>query len=82
MGLMDTLTGRGKDREFPFSPGAEGDADILDTLKKDHDEVAELLSQLVKSDRSAERKALLKQIKAALMPVSLKSTDPAASPVT
>jgi len=68
MGLMDTLTGRGKDREFPFSPGADEDADILDTLKKEHEEVAELLSQLVKSDRGAERKALLKQIKTALLP--------------
>ncbi|HEY3919235.1 MAG TPA: hemerythrin domain-containing protein [Stellaceae bacterium] len=65
MSLFSTL----KNRPFPFSPGAEeADADILDTLKKEHDEVAELLSQLVKSDRAAERKAQVKQIKSALIP--------------
>jgi hypothetical protein len=60
-----------KNRSFPFSPGTEegeADADILDTLKHDHEEVAEMLSQLVKSDRGAERKAILKRIKAALIP--------------
>jgi iron-sulfur cluster repair protein YtfE (RIC family) len=67
MSLLDVL--KGKSQEFPFSPGGdEANADILDTLKKEHDEVAELLSQLVKSDRAAERKALLKQIKTALVP--------------
>ena len=69
MSFLDALKGRAKHRDFPFSPGAdENDADILDTLKKEHDEVAELLSQLVKSDRGAERKALLMQIKKALVP--------------
>jgi hemerythrin superfamily protein len=69
MSVFDALTNRAKHGDFPFSPGAdEGDEDILDTLKKDHDEVAEMLSQLVKSDRAAERKAILKQIKTALMP--------------
>lgn len=38
MSFLDALKGRGKHSEFPFSPGAdENDADILDTLKKDHD---------------------------------------------
>jgi hemerythrin superfamily protein len=70
MSLIDTLKGRSKHRAFPFSPGAEeeGDADILDTLKKDHEEVAAMLSQLVKSENRAERKSLLKKIKAALVP--------------
>jgi len=69
MSFLDALKKRAKDSDFPFSPGAgEEDADILDTLKKEHDEVAEMLSQLVKSDRGAERKAILKQIKSALVP--------------
>jgi len=69
MSVFDALKNRAKHGDFPFSPGAdEGDEDILDTLKKDHDEVAEMLSQLVKSDRVAERKAILKQIKSALVP--------------
>ncbi len=69
MSFLDALKGRGKSGGFPFSPGSdEGDADILDTLKKEHDEVAEMLSQLVKSDRGAERKAILKQVKLALVP--------------
>jgi hemerythrin-like domain-containing protein len=68
MSLIDALKGRNKDSEFPFSPNEEGDADILDTLKKEHEEVAEMLSQLVKSDRGAERKAILEQIKGALVP--------------
>ncbi|HEY1507347.1 MAG TPA: hemerythrin domain-containing protein [Stellaceae bacterium] len=69
MSFLDALKGRGKSGGFPFSPGGdEADTDILDTLKKEHDEVAEMLSQLVKSDRAAERKAFLKQIKTALVP--------------
>lgn len=69
MSFLDNLKNRVKNSEFPFSPdGSESDADILDTLKKDHDEVAEMLKQLVASDRGAERKALLKQIKQALVP--------------
>lgn len=65
MSLIDALRGHSKDNE---SPEEQGDADILDTLKKEHEEVAEMLSQLVKSDRGAERKAILKQIKSALVP--------------
>jgi iron-sulfur cluster repair protein YtfE (RIC family) len=63
MSIMDMLTGKKSD----FSPG-DDDADILDTLKKEHDEVAELLKQLVASDRAAERKAILQQIRSALVP--------------
>jgi iron-sulfur cluster repair protein YtfE (RIC family) len=70
MGLISTIKNSVTKAEFPFSPGdeAEGGADILDTLKKEHDEVAEMLKQLVASDRGAERKALLGQIKTALVP--------------
>jgi hemerythrin superfamily protein len=67
MGIIDMITG--KTGNFPFSPeGDDMDADILDTLKKEHDEVAELLKQLVASDRAGERKAILQQIRQALVP--------------
>jgi hemerythrin superfamily protein len=46
----------------------DADADILDTLKQDHNDVAELLGRLVESDSAAERKKLLAAIKAALVP--------------
>jgi hemerythrin superfamily protein len=42
--------------------------DILDTLKKEHDEVKALLSKLEKSDSAPERKKLVQRIKAALVP--------------
>lgn len=44
------------------------EADILDTLKKEHDEVKELLSKLQDAEGAAERRALVKQIKQALVP--------------
>jgi hemerythrin superfamily protein len=50
-------------------PGADADTpDILDTLKKEHDEVKALLSKLEKSDSGSERKNLVQRIKAALVP--------------
>jgi hemerythrin superfamily protein len=51
-------------------PGEDADAraDILATLKKEHDEVKELLSKLQKSESGSERKNLVQQIKAALVP--------------
>ena len=51
-----------------INPRAEGEADILDTLQTEHDEVQELLAGLVDSNKAAERKSLLKQVKAALVP--------------
>ena len=47
---------------------AGGEKDILDQLKEEHEEVAELLERLVKSQRAGERKSLLAKIKAALVP--------------
>jgi len=44
------------------------EADILDTLKQEHDEVQQLLSDLQGSGNSRERKSLVRQIKAALVP--------------
>lgn len=51
-----------------LSTGEETDADILDLLQKDHDEVEDLLDKLVESRNGSERKSLLKQIKGALVP--------------
>lgn len=52
-----------------FSPDkAPDETDVLDTLKKEHDEVQELLANLVDSDKAAERKSLLRQVKMALVP--------------
>jgi hemerythrin superfamily protein len=52
-----------------FTPDkAPEETDVLDTLKKEHDEVQEMLANLVDSDKAAERKSLLKQVKAALVP--------------
>lgn len=47
---------------------ANGGADILDTLKKEHEEVAAMLEELVTSDSGPARKKLVKEIKAALVP--------------
>lgn len=44
------------------------DGDILDSLKKDHDEVGEMLKALVDSASASERRGLVKRIKKALVP--------------
>jgi hemerythrin superfamily protein len=44
--------------------------DVLATLKKEHDEVQELMNDMVGSKSAAERKALVKKVKAALVPHS------------
>jgi hemerythrin-like domain-containing protein len=46
----------------------EAEMDILDTLKQDHEDVAEMLDRLVESDNAADRKNLLASIKGALVP--------------
>jgi hemerythrin-like domain-containing protein len=48
--------------------GKEPEVDILETLKEEHEEVAALLQKLVDGKSTAERKSLLKKIKAALVP--------------
>ena len=50
-----------------LSPG-EGQADILDTLQAEHDEVQDLLQRLTESDTAREQKSLVSQIKQALVP--------------
>ena len=63
MDILDTL----KNSMAGTQPDNEG-ADILDTLKQEHQDVAELLDRLVESNRAAERKQLLTAIKNALVP--------------
>ena len=48
--------------------GEEPEMDLLDTLKEEHEEVAAMLKQMAESESGPERKKLLKQIKAALVP--------------
>ena len=48
--------------------GEQPQIDILETLKEEHEEVADLLKKMVDSESGAERKALLKKIKMALVP--------------
>jgi hypothetical protein len=48
--------------------GTEPEADLLDTLKEEHELVSELLKKLVDSDKASERRSLLVQIKANLVP--------------
>ncbi len=45
--------------------------DILDTLKKEHDEVKELLSRLQETESSVQRQGLVRQLTAALVPHSV-----------
>jgi hemerythrin-like domain-containing protein len=51
------------------SDEANGESvDILDTLKKEHDEVKDLLEALSDADTSAQRRTLVQKIKTALVP--------------
>lgn len=67
MDLVDTLkkTARTAGRAVA---GIAGEGDILGTLKKEHDEVGEMLKTLVDSQSASERRALVKRIKKALVP--------------
>ena len=51
-----------------FLPSAAPDGDILATLHDDHDEVQELLTQLVDSEEAREQTRLVARIKQALVP--------------
>jgi hemerythrin-like domain-containing protein len=53
---------------FSSSDSDVESTDILDTLKKEHDEVKDLLEKLSDADTSAQRRNLVKMIKAALVP--------------
>ena len=63
MGMMDTLK-----KSLTGEEADQADNDILDTLKQEHRDVAEMLEKLVESTSAAERKSLLNSIKNALVP--------------
>ena len=69
MDLLQTIkkTGRSVGHAI-VGDDAHEDSDILDTLKKEHDEVGAMLKQLVDSESASERRALVKKIKTALVP--------------
>jgi hemerythrin superfamily protein len=70
MDLMGTIkkTGKKVGQALTGEEPAPGETDILDTLKQEHNEVKELLTKLVDSQRGAERKSLLRRIKQSLVP--------------
>jgi hemerythrin superfamily protein len=53
-----------------LSPKTEGETDILDTLRTEHDEVQELLEKLVDTENAREQKQLVEKVKRALVPHS------------
>jgi len=63
MSVMDALK-----KTMSATEPDDADTDILDTLKQDHRDVAEMLERLVESSGSAERRKLLISIKNALVP--------------
>jgi hypothetical protein len=66
MNLKSTLEKAGKTLKGALAP--QPTDDILSTLHKEHDEVQALLKKLVESESAPQRRSLLKQIKAALIP--------------
>jgi hemerythrin-like domain-containing protein len=63
MSVMDRLK-----KTMSGTEPEEADADILDTLKQEHRDVAEMLERMVESTGAAERRNLLTSIKNALVP--------------
>jgi iron-sulfur cluster repair protein YtfE (RIC family) len=53
---------------FSSSDAEIKSSDILDTLKKEHDEVKDLLENLSDAETPAQRRSLVQKIKAALVP--------------
>jgi iron-sulfur cluster repair protein YtfE (RIC family) len=53
---------------FSSGGGEAASTDILDTLKKEHDEVKDLLEDLSDAETPAQRRSLVQKIKAALVP--------------
>ena len=66
MTMKSTLEKAGKTIKAAVAPAPAGD--ILATLHKEHEEVQDLLKQLVDSDSAPQRRDLLRQIKDALVP--------------
>ena len=70
MALLDIFSSSTTKAKAPQGRNTPDDADVLDTLEKEHDEVQALLKKLVDSEKAAERTQLVKKIKAALVPHS------------
>src|ERR1700722_1211198 len=70
MGVKSSLRNASKIVIKTLSPEPEfaAETDLLDTLKKEHDEVKSLLSDLEEAVTSAQRKGLVQKIKIALVP--------------
>jgi hemerythrin superfamily protein len=68
MSVKSTIEQATKSMLDAMVPPALGEADILDTLEMEHDEVQELLGKLTKSTNAREQKSLVVQIKKALVP--------------
>jgi hypothetical protein len=60
--------GRAISNTFSADTSGVEPPDILDTLKKEHDEVRDLLEDLVDAETPAQRRTLVRKIKAALVP--------------
>jgi hemerythrin superfamily protein len=61
-------TSRAISNTFSTGDAAVETADILETLKKEHDEVRDLLEDLVDAETPAQRRTLVQKIKSALVP--------------
>ena len=68
MAMISQLTKTSAKIGRALRPAAEGEMDILDKLREEHEEVDALLKQLVQADGGPARKSLIKKIKAALVP--------------
>jgi hemerythrin superfamily protein len=69
MGIESTARKAGRKVGKLISAVSEtGEIDILDKLRRDHNEVEDLLTKLVDSQNGAERKSLLSKIGKALIP--------------
>ena len=68
MTLLNTIRKTGRTMSGALAGANSGEADILDTLKKEHEEAADLLKKLVDSEKAAERRSILTKLKKALAP--------------
>lgn len=68
MSVKSTIEQAGKTMLSALTPGLEASPDILDTLQMEHGDVQELLERLVDSHNARDQKALVSQIKKALLP--------------
>jgi hemerythrin-like domain-containing protein len=68
MSLKNTLRNATRSVVKTFTSDSAADADLLDTLKTEHDEVKKLLSELQKATAAGQRRRLVQKIKLALVP--------------